>query len=300
MTDRIIDISDSGAFLKVENKLLVIRLKDGNKTTIPLVDVGLLLLSNKAITLTHSVLSRLSEAGAIVLVSDDKHLPSAMMLPLQSNSIQTERIRIQTEATQPVKKQLWKQIIMAKINNQGELLKKVSGDDAGLLKLKTRVRSGDPDNIEARAAVIYWKTLGVFSKRERFADDANRFFNYGYAVLNALCARALCASGLHLSLGIHHHNQYNSFCLASDIMEPFRPLVDETVMNIVNKYGADAEMNREMRSDLISTATKRVLLDCESVPLFYAVTRIAGSLVNCLSGKSKKLTMPENIFIKRE
>lgn len=296
MTDRIIDISDTGAFLKVENKLLVISPENGEKVSVPLEDIGVLLLSNKAVSLTHPVLSQLAKNGGTFVVTDDKHLPSGMLLPLQSHSVQTERMRIQAEASLPVKKQIWKQLISAKISNQGTLLKKLNSENAGLLKMAKRVRSGDPDNLEARAAVIYWKNLGIVAKRKRFADDANRFLNYGYAVLNAACARALCASGLHPSLGIHHHNKYNNFCLASDIMEPFRPLVDSAVINIVKQYGSNAEMSREIRSSLISATTGRVSLDTESVPLFFALTRFCGSLVNCLSGKTKMLRIPEEIF----
>ena len=297
MTDRIIDISDTGAFLKVENKLLVIVPKEGEKTTIPLVDVGVLLLSNRAVTLTHPVLSGLSDAGAMVVVTDEKHLPAGMMLPLQAHSLQSERFRIQADASLPVKKQIWKQIISAKIANQGKLLLLLQGDDSGLLKLAKKVRSGDSENLEARAAVIYWKALGIMAKRDRFADDANRFLNYGYAVLMAVCARALTASGLHPSLGVHHHNKYNNFCLASDIMEPFRPMIDYKVFNIVQKYGPDSEMNRNVRSLLISAVAERVSLDAESVPFFYALTRLCGSLVNVLAGKIKRVTIPEEIIM---
>lgn len=296
MTDRIIDISDFGAFLKVENKLLVIQPKGGEKVTLPLVEVGVLLLSNQAVTLTHPVLSRLAEAGAMVVVTDEKHLPAGMLLPLQCNSVQTERIRIQSEAALPVKKRIWQQIISAKIANQGRLLTFLKGDDAGLMNLSQKVRSGDVNNVEARAAVIYWKELALMTKRERFADDANRFLNYGYAVLNAICARALCASGLHPSIGIHHHNKYNNFCLASDIMEPFRPMIDLSVFRIVGKYGPDAEMTRDLRTILISSVTRKVELESDAVPLFFALARLTGSLVACLAGKSKHLAIAENIF----
>ena len=298
MTDRIIDISDTSAFLKVENKLLVIAPKQGEKVTIPLLEIGVLLLSNKCVTLTHPVLARISEAGGTIIVTNDKHLPVGIMQPLQGNFVQSERINIQANATLPVKKQIWKQLIISKITNQAKLLLTVNENDAGLLKLAYSVRSGDPDNIEARAAVIYWKHLNIMSKRDRFANDANRFLNYGYAVLMAACARALTASGLHPALGVHHHNKYNNFCLASDIMEPFRPLVDLTVLNILSEFDDNTEINKHIRQMLISSIMGNVYLESEKISLFYALTRLCSSLITCLSKKSNNLTIPENIFTK--
>ena len=298
MTDRIIDISDISAFLKIENKLLVIVPKQGEKVTIPLVEIGVLLLSNKCITLTHPVLARISEAGGTVIVTNEKHLPVGIMQPLQGNFVQSERINIQANATLPVKKQIWKQLVIAKITNQGKLLLKVNKNDAGLLELASNVRSGDPDNVEARAAAIYWKHLKIISKRDRFANDANRFLNYGYAVLMAACARAITASGLHPALGVHHHNKYNNFCLASDIMEPFRPLIDLAVLNILTEFDKNAEINKHIRQHLISSILGNVYLESEKVSLFYALTRLCSSMLSCLSKHSNHLIIPENIFTK--
>ena len=254
MTERIIEIAEQSAFLNLSNNLLSIRLKDGNTAEIPVGEVQCLILANPAVTITGALLAALAENGAIVVISGKDRLPVSMQLPVSNNYIQCERFRSQTEAKLPLKKRLWQTVIQEKIKRQGKLLQKLHGSDCGLPDLAEKVRSGDPDNIESRAAVIYWKNFWQNSfLRDREAPDSNMMLNYGYAVLRAITARACCSAGLHPTIGINHHNRYNAYCLADDLMEPFRTVVDETVYNLnpENKY--IEELTQEMRRQLISS-----------------------------------------------
>lgn len=198
MTERIIEIAEQSAFLNLSNNLLSIRLKDGKTAEIPVGEVQCLILANPAVTMTGALLAALAENNAVVVISGKDRLPIAMQLPISGNYIQQERFRSQTEAKLPLKKRLWQTVIQEKIRRQGELLQKLHHDDFGLLNLAEKVRSGDPDNIESRAAVIYWKNFWKSSfRRDRDAADSNMMLNYGYAVLRAITARACCGAGLH-------------------------------------------------------------------------------------------------------
>jgi CRISPR-associated protein Cas1 len=206
-TERIIDISDEPARLSVRLKQLVIERGD-EPITVPLEELAVIVVSHPAVTYTHAVLSGICAAGGAFIICDDKHLPTGMLLPLQANFVQTERFAAQAQATLPMKKQLWKQIVKSKVQSQAGLLRKLRGEDLGLNRLAGKVRSGDTANIEAQASRRYWTALfGTEFIRDYEAEDQNRLLNYGYAVLRALTARAICASGLHPSLGVHHHNR---------------------------------------------------------------------------------------------
>lgn len=303
MTDRIIDISETSAFLKIQNHLLVIEMPDGRKHSLPIGDIAALVISNRAVAMTHAVLSEITSSGGIIVVCDDKHLPSGMMMPMQHHYIQTERFRLQAAASQPVIKRLWQQLIRKKVSNQGILLKAVSGDDCGLGLLADKVRSGDPDNIEARAARIYWQALFPDNpdfKRERFGDDFNPMLNYGYAILRSAAARAVCGAGLHPTIGVNHHNRYNPFCLADDLMEPFRPLVDRAVVKIAANGGIPEELDKTVKAALIKAVLVRVSLNDEAVTLFDALTRAASSLAMTFENKRKDIILPEDIFCEWE
>lgn len=185
----------------------------------------------------------------MVVTSDARHQPTGMLLPLAANTLQTERFAAQAALNQPLRKQLWKQVVQAKIRWQAKVLHDITGSDALLTGLVRKVRSGDPENVEAQAARRYWSRLfpeGGF-KRDRDAVDQNRYLNYGYAILRALTARSLCAAGLHPSLGIHHSNRYNAYCLADDFMEPFRPFVDLRVYRLVGEHGNERSLDGELR-----------------------------------------------------
>ncbi len=259
MTDRIIEISDTAAYLSLENQLLKIQLPDRQTTMVPVSEIQCLILANPAIKITGALLSHLADAGAIVVISGANRLPTAMQLPLNGNYIQNERFRAQVSASQPLNKRLWQLIVKEKIRNQGLLLKSCHGNDFNLLKLSSMVNSGDTGNLEGRAAVIYWKNL--FNKpflRERENHDNNLLLNYGYAILRAMAARACCGAGLHPTLGVNHHNRYNPYCLADDIMEPYRYLIDRTVVKINPENIPVEELNREMRKKLLEALMEKI------------------------------------------
>ena len=234
------------AYLSLRNEQLVVKLPQVEKNndlpdtfkadaikTIPIEDIGVVVLDNKQITITQGLMAALLENNCAVITCDNSHLPVGLTLPLCGNTTQNERFRCQLDASLPLKKQLWQQTIHAKIGNQAATLEKCRGTEVGnMKKWQKEVRSGDPDNLEGRAAAYYWKNM--FPKvedftRERDGASPNNLLNYGYAVLRAVVARSLVASGMLPTLGIHHHNRYNAYCLADDIMEPYRPYVDRLV-----------------------------------------------------------------------
>ena len=259
MIERIIEIAEQSAFLNLNNNLLNIQLPNGQNVTVPIGEIQCLILANPAITITGALLAALAEAGAAVVVSDKNRLPIAMHLPLNGNYIQNERFRHQINAKLPLQKRLWQTIIQEKIWRQGELLLRLHGDDFGLLNLSEKVRSGDPDNIESRAAVIYWKNFWKKSfHRNRDAGDSNMLLNYGYAVLRAITARACCAAGLHPTIGINHHNRYNAYCLADDLMEPFRTIVDAAAYQLNPENQFIEILSQDMRRQLISALQEKI------------------------------------------
>ena len=253
MIERIIEIAEQSAFLNLDNNLLTIRLRDRQTATVPVGEVQCLILANPAVTITGALLAALAENGAVVVISGKDRLPISMQLPIKGNYIQNERFRSQIEAKIPLKKRLWQTVVQEKIRRQGSLLQKIHENDFGLLTLAEKVRSGDPDNTEARAAVIYWKNFWKQNfQRDRETNDSNLLLNYGYAILRAVTARACCAAGLHPTIGINHHNRYNAYCLADDLMEPFRTVVDEAVYKLNPDNIAVEELSQDMRRALIS------------------------------------------------
>lgn len=295
MTDRIIDVSDEPARLHMRNELLVIEREGKDDFTVPLVEVAAVALSNPSATISHGALSGLSKAGAMLVVCDEKRLPCGMMIPIADNTTQSERFAWQAAASLPTKKRVWQQIITAKILAQGKLLKEVGGSDHGLIPMSKNVKSGDSENLEAQAARIYWKRLFRDESfvRERKAEDQNRLLNYGYAILRALVARAICSSGLHPSLGVHHHSRYDAFCLADDLMEPFRPIVDRAVIGVVADRGPLAPLDKETKGALIGAITGKFDLDEEERSLFEILSRTSASLVRIFEGKGEELKLPE-------
>jgi len=295
MIDRVIDISDEPARLSVRCEQLVVSRDGEDQATLPLADVAVLVVSHPRVSYTQAVLASLVANGGAFVVCDSRHLPVGMLLPLDAHYVQTERFALQAAASVPTRKRLWQQLVRAKIKAQASLLTKLHGDDCGIAALIPQVRSGDPTNVEARASRRYWPALFADKsfRRNRHRDDQNRFLNYGYAILRATVARALCAAGLHPSLGLHHHNRYNSFCLADDVMEPFRPIVDEAVVELVAERGAEAPMDRDARTALLEAIVRRRELQRESRTLFDVLSRVSGSLVEVLEGTRKHLILPE-------
>lgn len=294
------------SYLSLNSEQLVIRLPDIEKNdmlgqclvqTIPIEDIGVMVLDNKQITLTQGLLEKLLENNCSVITCDSSHLPVGLLLPIDGNTVQSERFRKQIDASLPLKKQLWQQTVKAKIINQAILLQKITGKKVlNMIRLAENVRSGDAYNMEARAAVYYWKH--VFPDIEDFYRDRNgvppnNMLNYGYAILRAVVARALVSSGLLPTLGIHHHNRYNAYCLADDIMEPYRPYVDELVINIMNEFDDIGELTKNIKAKLLGVPVLDVKINNRRSPLMVAVQQTAVSLVRCFAGELKRIVYPE-------
>ncbi len=265
--------------------------------TIPIEDIGVLMLDNSQITLTHPLLNALLANNTAVITCNERHMPSGMLFPLEGNTLQSERYASQIDASVPLKKQLWQQTVQAKIANQAAVLQEQGVDIEPMRYFQRSVRSGDPDNYEGRAAAYYWKNLfdgvveGEFT-RGRFEDDPNNLLNYGYAVLRAVVARSLVGSGLLPTLGIHHRNKYNAFCLADDIMEPYRPFVDRLVLAILKDFDDVSTLTTELKARLLVIPALDVEIDGKSSPLMVASQRTTASLNDCFEGVSRKVLYP--------
>ena len=297
------------AYLSLRDAQLVIKLpevekaanvtkefKKANEMTRPIEDIGVVVLDNKQITITQGVLEALLENNCAVITCDSNHMPVGLMLPLVGNTTQNERFRDQLDASLPLRKQLWQQTIQYKIRNQAAILAQCSDAETRCMQVWANdVRSGDPDNLEARAAVYYWKNLFVHTPefvREREGDAPNNLLNYGYAVLRAVVARSLVASGLLPTLGIHHHNRYNAYCLADDIMEPYRPYVDRLVYDMTEQYGVDVELSKDIKAELLSIPTLDVVIAGKRSPLMIAASQTTASLYKCFRGELRKIVYP--------
>jgi CRISPR-associated protein Cas1 len=261
----------------------------------PLAEVAVLVVSNPCVTFTHAVLAGLAQAGGSVVVCDGRHMPVGMLLPLEAHFTQAERFALQAQAPLPMRKRLWQSLVRAKIRAQARLLTELRGHDAGLGHLIARVRSGDPDSVEAEASRRYWLLLfdNPAFRRDRYAPDQNRLLNYGYAVLRAIIARAVCAAGLHPSLGLHHHNRYDAFCLADDLMEPFRPIVDRAVVEYCERRPDSPGLDKEAKAALVGALMGRFKLEGESRTLFDIAARMASSLAAVYARERKALILPE-------
>ena len=298
------------AYLSLRNAQLVIKLPGVEKAeslpdmmkaqaevTKPIEDLGVVVLDNKQVTITSGLLDALLENNCAVITCDSKSMPIGLMLPLYGNTTQNERFRQQLDASLPLKKQLWQQTIQMKINNQASVLKDCVDEEVRCMRVwASDVRSGDPDNLEARAAAYYWKSLFADIEgftREREGIYPNNLLNYGYAILRAIVARALVASGLLPTLGIHHHNRYNAYCLADDIMEPYRPYVDELVFKLVQINGKVLDLTKEIKAKLLEIPTLEVKIGGKRSPLMVAVGQTTASLYKCFSGEVRRISYPE-------
>lgn len=284
------------AYLRTTNEQLVIEKADtGEKISRPIEDIGVLILDHQQITITQALMAKLLANNVALITCDSTHHPTGLMLNLDGNSLQSRNFKAQIEATLPLKKQLWQQTIVAKIQNQAALLQKERVENKLLLNLATDVKSGDSDNHEAKAAAYYWKHLFpdfLSFTRDRYGPPPNNLLNYGYAILRAVVARALVGSGLLPTLGIFHRNQYNAYCLADDIMEPYRPFVDAVVCHIVMMNGNYLELTPGMKSQLLGIPAMDVLLNGQKSPLMNAVQRTTASLVKCYEGDARKILYP--------
>jgi len=295
MIKKVVEISSAGTHLSVKLGQLVIRQDGTEKGCIPCEDIGVLLVDNTAVTYTHSVLTVLLAQGAAVVLCSGSHHPAGMLFPLESNAVQTERFRQQIEAGQPLKKRLWQQLVKAKIAHQASI---VAGDQQTYRTLKAlerKVRSGDPDNIEAQASRQYWTSFlqHIEFKRRRDGAPPNNLLNYGYMVLRAAVARALCSAGLLPTLGIHHRNRYNAFCLADDIVEPFRGFAEKKVKAVCEKYSEIDPLTQELKAQLLEILYQEIQIGDFSGPLMVGLHRTAASLQRCFAGQQKHLELPK-------
>ncbi len=279
----------------VKNETLPESFKQNAEITKPIEDIGVIVLDNKQITITSGVLEALLENNCAVITCDSKSMPTGLMLPLYGNTTQNERFRHQLSASQPLVKQLWQQTIKAKIDNQATALAKCTKEEFKCMRVwANEVKSGDSDNMEARAAAFYWRNLFDIEgfTRDRNGIPPNNLLNYGYAILRAVVARALVTSGLLPTLGIHHHNRYNAYCLADDIMEPYRPFVDKLVYSIVMSGVDIEELTKELKAQLLTIPTLDVIVSGKRSPLMVAVAQTTASLYKCFSGEQRKIIYP--------
>lgn len=297
------------AYLSLRNAQLIIRLpevvdndtlpeyfKQVSEVSKPIEDIGVIVLDHKQITITSGVLEAFLENNCAVLTCDSKSMPVGLLLPLHGNTTQNERFRQQLDASLPLSKQLWQQTVKAKIENQAAVLKECTGEEIKCMRVwAANVRSGDPDNQEARAAAYYWKNLFRIEgfTRDRDGIPPNNLLNYGYAILRAVVARGLVASGLLPTLGIHHHNRYNAYCLADDIMEPYRPYVDRLVYDMVKQGANYAELTKDLKVRLLTIPTLETNIAGKRSPLMVAVGQTTASLYKCFSGELRKISYPE-------
>ena len=279
------------------NKTLPEAIKKEAERTIPIEDIGVVILDNRRITITSGVMEALLENNCAVITCNQKSMPVGLLLPLCGNTTQNERFRSQLEASLPLRKQLWQQTIKQKILNQEHVLRINTDKETNCMRIWSNdVRSGDPDNLEARSAAYYWKNLFTNDPnfvRDREGTPPNNLLNYGYAILRAIIARALVGSGLLPTLGIHHHNRYNAYCLADDIMEPYRPYVDQLVLDIIQCNLEISDITRDLKMRLLGIPMLDVLINGKRSPLMIAAQQTTASLARCFAGESKRISYPE-------
>jgi len=295
---------ESPYYLSLKNNQLIAKDKDsGKERSAPVEDLGFVILDNAQISVSERLMAELTENNVALVFCNEKHLPTGMLMRLDGGYQQGGLFADQIRASEALKKQLWKQTIQAKIRNQSRLLEQREIDAMGLKKMIVQVKSGDTENMEAQAARIYWSKLfdGIeytenetdTFKRERYGAAPNNMLNYGYAILRAAVARAIVGSGMLPTLGIHHRNRLNSFCLADDIMEPFRPFVDKMVCEMLHSYPNCDELTTEMKTNLLRVLTTDTQYDDMIRPLMVGLSVTTASLARCYSGESRTIIYPE-------
>ncbi len=299
MIKRTIHIGSPCTLRRREQQLVLQYPKDLGlpEKTVPIEDIGVLIMDHQQVVVTHMLLSALLENNVAVITCNEQHMPTGLLLNLDGHTVQTELFRMQIEASEPLRKNLWMQTVQAKLRNQAAVLEQIGIPGDVLREFAKNVRSGDPDNLEARGAAHYWKH--VFPShlqfvRHRFGAPPNNLLNYGYAILRAVVARSLVGSGLLPTLGIHHRNKYNAYCLADDVMEPYRPFVDELVVKlVVHDRIVATELTTAIKGELLKVPTLDVLIDEKRSPLLVAVQRSTASLAQCFQGDQRKALYPE-------
>ncbi len=285
---------ENPARLSLKLAQMVVELQDVTRT-LPIEDIGVVILDHKQITITHALIDALLANNVAIVTSNDKHLPVGLMLPLDGNTLQSERFRAQIDASEPLKKQMWQQTIVAKILGQAHVLGIQHIEHSNMLKWAKDVRSGDTENMEARAAAFYWRNM--FEKDVFIRDPQglppNNLLNYGYSIVRAMMARALVGAGLLPTLGIHHHSRYDAYCLADDIMEPYRPFVDMKVLEMWSKGGVTSDISSEQKRELLGITTMDVNISGHRSPMMLAIQTTAQSVQKCFSGEARKIIYPD-------
>jgi CRISPR-associated protein Cas1 len=300
MIRKTVEFSTPGTRLSVSHRQLLVKRPGLSEITLPIEALGVVIVDDVRATYTHAVFLELLKAGATVLVTGHDHLPAGMMLPLDAHHVQTERHRAQVEVSEPVRKRTWQTLVRAKIGQQAAVLSCFTGHHGGLEPMVRRVRSGDPENIEAQAAQRYWPRLfGKTFRRDRQADGVNALLNYGYAVVRAAVARAVVAAGLIPSLGVHHRHRGNPFCLADDLLEPYRPFVDwrARLLAVDDGEAAPSLSKRETRAAFLSLFNETVSVGGRREPLLLALHTSAASLCRVLTQGGQTLTLPEGLSL---
>ena len=281
---------ENPARLSLKLAQMVVELQDVTRT-LPIEDIGVVILDHKQITITHALIDALLANNVAIVTSNDKHLPVGLMLPLDGNTLQSERFRAQIDASEPLKKQMWQQTIVAKILGQAHVLGTQLIEHNNMLKWAKDVRSGDPENMEARAAAFYWRNM--FEKDAFIRDPQglppNNLLNYGYSIVRAMMARALVGAGLLPTLGIHHHSRYDAYCLADDIMEPYRPFVDMKVLEMWKNGGITSDISSDQKRELLGITTMDVNISGHRSPMMLAIQTTAQSVQKCFSGEARKI-----------
>lgn len=285
---------ENPARLSLKLAQMVVELQDVTRT-LPIEDIGVVILDHKQITITHALIDALLANNVAIVTSNDKHLPVGMMLPLDVNTLQSERFRAQIDASEPLKKQMWQQTVVAKILGQAHVLGTQLIEHNNMLKWAKDVRSGDTENMEARAAAYYWRNM--FEKDAFIRDPQglppNNLLNYGYSIVRAMMARALVGAGLLPTLGIHHHSRYDAYCLADDIMEPYRPFVDMKVLEMWKKGGITSDISSDQKRELLGVTTIDVNISGHRSPMMLAIQTTAQSVQKCFSGEARKIIYPD-------
>ena len=287
------------AGLSLRQSQLVVS-QDGEEITFPFEDIAYVILDTRQTTITGSAFAAILNAGIVILQSDEKHIPCGIAFPFQAHWKQGETAHLQTSLTQPFKKRAWQAIVRQKIHNQSAVLsilktEKAETEAAALKAMVAQVKSGDPSNVEARAARAYWGALFKDFRRNDFDDRRNAALNYGYAVVRACLARSLAASGLIPVFGLHHASVTNAFNLADDLIEPFRPFVDYMVLKLLgDESPSDQELTKEDRQTMARAPFETVMLDGESISLLLATERTAQKLIFAIrAGDPGLLSIPE-------
>lgn len=301
------------AYLSLNLAQLKVRLPEVEKNTelpdhfkkeavasIPIEDIGIVVLDHKQLTITQALMEALLDNNVVLITCNSTHHPSGLLMPLNGNTIQSERFREQINASEPLRKQLWAQTVEQKIKNQKLHLQSLGLSTDFLTPIIKNIKSGDAENAEGIAAAHYWKTLSpallhsaTTFRRDREGNSPNNYLNYGYSLLRATMARSIVAAGLLPTLGIHHKNRYNAYCLADDLMEPYRPLVDQVVCNLIKAHGLQNDLPASIKQELLKIPAMDVCLDGEKSPLMLATQRSAVSLSKCYSGEQRKLLYPQ-------